>query len=206
MDDSQKLNETTLPEKEEFYSNLNMEEITDANYIHGERVYLEFEIKTLGEYHCLYLKSDPLRLADVFENFRNMCINIYELGPAKFISALGLASQAAFKIKIEVKLELLTDIDILLIVEKVIRAGINHAIHQYIKANKNYMKDCNKSKESLYLKYWDLNSLYVWAMSQTLPVNIFEWIEDTSQFNEDFIKNYNEEGGREYFLKLMFST
>ena len=201
MDDSEKFNETTLPEKEEFYSNLNMEEITDANYMYGKRVFKDFEIRTLGEYHDLYLKNDPLLLADVFENFRNICGNIYELDPAKFLSAPGLAWQAASK-KVEVKLELLTDIDILLMVEKAIRGGISHAIHQYAQANKKYMKDYDKNKESLYLKYWDVNNLYGWAMSQTLPVNNFEWIEDTSQFNEDFIKSYNEEIGKGYFLEV----
>ena len=189
MKDWERFNETTLPEKEEFYSNLNMEDITDADYMHAKRVCKDFEIKNLGEYHDLYLKSDTLLLADVFENFRKMCLKIYHLDPVKFLSAPGLAWQAALK-KTEVKLELLTDIDMLLMVEKGIRGGICHAIHRYAKANNKYMKDYDKNKESSYLKYWDVNNLYGWAMSQKLPVNNFEWIEDTSQFNEDFIKNY----------------
>ena len=64
------------------------------------------------------------------------------------------------------------------------------------------MKDYDKNKESSYLKYWDVNNLYGWAMSQKLPVNNFEWIKDTSQFNEDFIKNYNEESDEGYFLEV----
>ena len=119
MDDWEKFNETTLPEKE-FYSNLNMEDITDAAYIHAKRVCKDFEIKNLGEYHDLYLKSDTLLLADVFENFRKMCLKIYHLDPVIFLSAPGLAWQVALK-KTEVKLELLTDIDMLLMVEKRIR-------------------------------------------------------------------------------------
>ena len=99
----------------------------------------------------------------------------------------------------EIKLELLTDIDMLLMVEKGIRGGICHAIHQYAKANNKYIKDYN-NKESSYLKYWHVNNLYDWAMSQNLPVNKFEWIEDTSPFNEDFIKNYNEQSDEGYFL------
>ena len=95
------------------------------------------------------------------------------LDPVKFFSAPGLAWQAALK-KTEVKLELLTDIDMLLMVEKGIRGGICHAIHQYAKANNKYMKDYDKNKESSYLKYWDVNNLYGWAMSQKLPVNEFE--------------------------------
>ena len=90
MDDWEKFNKTTLPEKEEFYSNLNMEEITDVDYTHRKRVCKDFEIKNLGEHHDLYLNSDPLLLADVFEIFRKMCLEIYELDPTKFLSAPGL--------------------------------------------------------------------------------------------------------------------
>ena len=81
----------------------------------------------------------------------------------------------------------------LLMVEKKIRGGICHAIHQYAKTNNKYMKDYDQNKESSYLKYWDINNLYAWEISQKLPLNKFEWIEDTSQFNEDFIKKYSEE-------------
>ena len=97
MDDQQKFNETSLPEKEHFYSHLNMGDITDKDYVHTKRICKDFEIKELGEYHDLYVQIDTLLLADVFENFRNMCIKIYELHPAKFISAPGLAWQAALK-------------------------------------------------------------------------------------------------------------
>ena len=149
----------------------------------------------------MYLKSDTLLLADVFENFRKLCLKIYELDPAKFLSVPGLAWQAALE-KTEVKLELLTDIDMLLMVEKGIRGGICDIIHRYATANNKYMKDYDKNKESSYLKYWDVNHLYGWAMSQKLPVNKFEWIEETSQFNEDFIKNYNEETDEGYFPEV----
>ena len=156
-----------------------MEDITDVGYTHGKRVCKDFEIKNLGEYYDLYVQSNTLSLADVFENFRNMCLKIYELYPAKFLSALGLTWQAALK-KIKVKLDLLTDINMLLMVEKGARGGICHSIYQYGKVNNKYMKDYNKNKESSYLKYWDINNLYGWAMSQKLSVNNVEWIEDTS--------------------------
>ena len=169
MDDWEKFNETTLSGKEEFYSNLNMEDITDADYMHAKRVCKDFEIKHLGEYHDLYLKSDTLLLADVFENFRKMCLKIYHLDPVKFLSAPGLAWQAALK-KTKVKLDLLTDIDMLLMVEKGIRGGICHSIYRYAKANNKYMKDYDKNKESSYLKYRDVKHLCSWAMSQKLPI------------------------------------
>ena len=87
-------------------------------------------------------------------------------------------------------------------VVKGVRRGICHSIYRYAKANNKYMKDYDKNKESSYLQYWDVNNLYGWAMSQKLPVNNFEWIKDTSQFNEDFIKNYNEESDEGYFLEV----
>ena len=147
----------------------------------------------LGKYHDLYLKSDTLLLvADVFENFGEMCLSICNLDPVKFLSAAGLAWQGALK-KTEVKLELLTDIDTLLMVEKSIRGEICHTIYQYAKANNKYMKDYDKNKESSYLKYSDVKNLYGWAMSQKLQENHFVWIEDTFPFNEDFIKNYHKE-------------
>ena len=89
MDDWEKCNEASLPKKKDFYSHLNMEDI-DADYAHAKRVCKDFEIKNLGEYHDLYVQSDTLLLADVSENFRNMCIAIYKLDPEKFLSAPGL--------------------------------------------------------------------------------------------------------------------
>ena len=113
LDDWEKFNETTLPEKEF----LNIEDITDADYAHAKRVCKDFEIENVGEYNDLYLNSDTLLLADVFENYRKTCLEIYELHLAKFVSAPGLAWQAALK-KTEVELDLLTDIDMLLGVEE----------------------------------------------------------------------------------------
>ena len=123
----------------------NMENIDDIDYSHGNNVFKEFKLKNLGEYHDLYVQSDTLLLADVFENFRNMCIKVYELDPAHFLSLPGLAWQAFLK-KTNVKLELLTDYDILLMVEERIRGGICHSIHRYAKANNKYMKTMIKIK------------------------------------------------------------
>ena len=123
----------------------------------------------------------------MIENIRGKCIKIYELDPAHFLSAPGLAWQACLK-KTGVNLELLTDIDMLLMAEEGIRGGICQAIHRYAKANNKYMNNYDKSIESSYLMYLDANNLYGWAMSQKLPVNGFKWIEDLSEFNERFIK------------------
>ena len=123
-DNWEKFNETSLPEKEDFYRHLNREDITDADYAH---VCKDFEVKNLGEYYDLYVQSDTLLLADVSENFRNKFLKIYELDPAKFLSAPGLAWQAALKTT-WVNVDLLTDIDMLLMVEKGARGGICHSI------------------------------------------------------------------------------
>ena len=162
MDEWEKFNETILPEKEEFYSNLNMEDITDADYIHEKRVCKDFQ--NLDEYHDLYLKSDTLLLVDVFENFRKKSLKISHLDPVKFPSA--------------------------------------HANRRCAKTNNKYTNDYDKNKESSYLKYWEVNNTYGCTMLQKLPVNNFEWIEDISQFNEDFIKSYNGETDERYFLKV----
>ena len=153
MDDWETLNETSLPEKEYFYSHLNMEDITDADYTHAKGVCKDFEIKNLGEYHDLYVPSDTLaNKAHIFENFRSMHLEIYELDPAKLHSTPGLAWPAALK-KAKVKLDLLTDIDMLSMVGKRIRTGICHSFYQHAKANNKYMKDLDKNKESSYLQY-----------------------------------------------------
>ena len=130
-----------------------------------------------------------------------MCPEIYELDPVKFLSVPGLAWQAALK-KTKLKLDLLSDSDMLLMVEKCTRGGICHSIYQYAKANNKYMKDSDKNEELSHIQYQDVNNLYDWAMSQKLSVNNFEWTKDTSQFNEDLIKNYNEESNEGYFLEV----
>ena len=120
MDSWEKFNETSLPSKEDFHSNLNMENIDGIHYRHGNK------LENLGDCHELYVQSDTLLLADVFENFRDMCIKEYELDPAHFLSLPGLAWQACFK-KTNIELELLTDYDMLLMVEEGIRGGICHS-------------------------------------------------------------------------------
>ena len=183
----EKINKTSLPSKKDFYSNLNMENIDDVDYRHGNNVFKRFKSKNLGEYNGLYVQSDALLLAEVFENFRKTCLKVYEPNPAHFLSLPGLAWQACLK-KANVELDLLTDYDMLLMVDEGIRGGICHSIHRYAKANNKYMKNYDESKESSYIQYLDANNLYGWAMSQKLPVNDFKWIEDTSKINEEFIK------------------
>ena len=159
MDSWERFDETWLPDKEAFYSTLNMKHITDVDHRHAKRVFKNLNNKNLGDYPDLYVQSDTLLLADVFENFRNKCIEMYELDPAHFLSAPGLAWKACLK-KTEVKLELLTNVDMLLMVEKGIRCGICHAIHRYARANNKYMNNYDKNKEPSFVQYLDANNLY----------------------------------------------
>ena len=198
--------ETSLPDKEAFYSNLNMEDITDVDYRHVKRVLNGVALKSLnnkslGDYHDFYVQSDTLLLADVIENFRIMFIEVYELDPARFLSAPGLAWQACLK-KTDAKLELLTDVDMLLMVEKGIRGGICHAILRYTKANNKCIKDYNKDEEESFLQYDYANNLYGFSVIQPLSVNGFDWVEDLSKIDEDFTKNYNEDSDKGYILEV----
>ena len=196
MDNWERFDETSLPDKVSFYSSSNMGNIDDIDYRHGNNVFKKFRLKNLGEYHDLYVQSDTLLLADVFENFRNMRIKVYELDPAHFLSLPGLAWQAYLK-KTNVKLELLTDYDMLLMVEEGIRGGICNLIHRYAKANNKYMKNYDKNKESSYIQYLDANNLYGWAMSQKLPSH-----QNTSKIDEKFIKNFDEDSDKGYIFEV----
>ena len=204
MDSWERFNETSLPSKKEFYSNLNMEDIDDIGYRHGNNVFNKFKLENLGDYHDLYVKSDTLLLADVFENFRDMCIKEYELDPAHFVSLPGLAWQACLK-KSNIELGLLTHYDMLLMVEKGIRGGICHSMHRYAKANNKYIQNYNNNEESSYIQYLDTNNLYGWAMSKKLPTSGFKWIvtpETSNKINEDFTKNFDENNDKGYILEV----
>ena len=166
-----------------------------------QKKYLKKNCKNMGDYHDLYVQTDTLLLADVYENFRNKCLEIYGLDPWYFYSAPGLAWHACLK-NTGVKLKLLTDIDVLLMIENSIRGGMCQAIYRYAKANNKYMKNYDKNQESSYLEYLDANNLYGWAMCKKLLVNGFKWVTKLDKFNEDFIKNYNENSNVGCFLDV----
>ena len=202
MDGWDKFNETSIPSKESFYSNIKMENITETDYIHTNNVFKSFKLNNLGDYHDLYVQSDTLLLANVFENFRKACIKTYELDPVHFISLPGLAWQACLK-KTGVELELLTDYHMLLMIEEGIRGGLYHAVHRYAKANNEYMKDYDESKESSYIQYLDANNLYGTAMSEKLPINGFKWVNDISRIDKKVVKSYDKKNNdKGYILEV----
>ncbi|CAH3027956.1 unnamed protein product [Porites evermanni] len=176
----EKLSETQLPPKDSFYSKLNDEDISDDDYQHAINVWNTFKCKTIRDYHNLYLKSDVLLLADVFENFRKTCLKHYNLDPTHYYTSPGLAWDACLK-ETGQELQLLHDYDMLMMFEKGIRGGISHISKRYAEANNKYMKNYNPGKETSYIQYLDANNLYGWAMSQQLPTQGFSWMKNITK-------------------------
>ena len=174
MDSCERFNETKLPDKKSFYNKLNQEDIINKDQKHGRNVWKTYGMQYMGEYHDLYVQSDTIMLTDIFENFRNNCMKIYELDPAHFLSAPGLTWEACLK-QTKIKLELSTDKNMLLMFEEGTRGEMCQAIYHYATANKKHMKNCIKDITSSYLEYLDANNLYGWAMCKNLPVGKFKW-------------------------------
>ena len=176
MSSFEKLGETCLPPIECWYSKLNDKGIDEEDYAHANKVWDEFQMETMRDYHDLYLKTDVLLLADVFEEFRNVCLKHYKLDPAWYYTAPGLAWDACLKMTL-VELELLHDQDVLLMIEEGIRGGVSMIPTRYGKANNEFMeKDYDSSNPSTYIAYLDANNLYGWAMSKKLPTHGFRWM------------------------------
>ena len=176
MNSKEKFNDTKLPPREAFYSKLSGRGIKEKDYKHAWNVWNSFKMKTFKEYHELYNITDVLLLADVFENFRDICLKIYGLDPVYYFTAPGLAWDACLKIT-DIDLELLSDPNMLLMFEKGIRGGISIISNRYGEANNKYMgQGFNKNKPSKYLMYLDANNLYGCAMSEKLPTYGFKWL------------------------------
>ncbi|XP_053596203.1 uncharacterized protein LOC128668064 [Microplitis demolitor] len=198
--DIDKLNNKQLPDQNSFFSKLSNNGITDDNYAFAQLVWNKFNISTLGEYSDLYLKTDVLLLADVFENFRQNCLNNYNLDPLHYYTAPGLAFDAMLKYT-NVELELLIDPEPVLFIEKGIRGGVSQCTNRYAKANNRYMGnkfDVNKPES--YLMYFDVNNLYGAAMSMPLPKGSFEWVDEHDLNNVNNFVNANDNVG--YILEV----
>ena len=177
MDSWDRFEEKQLPSKDEFYSKLNMSGISEKDYQHACKVWNEFGLKNMGDYHDLYLKTDVILLANVFESFRKVCLDNYGLDPAHFYTAPGLAWKACLK-KTGVNLELLKDPDMLLMFERGIRGGITQSVHKWAIANNPYMGcEYDPLRPTNYLQYLDANNLYGCSMSQPLPTGEFKWVD-----------------------------
>ena len=200
MDSFEKFNLKELPNKDQFYSILNDRHITDDEYDHAKKVWNTFMIKTMGEYHDLYLVSDVLLLTDVFENFRKTCMQYYKLDPCHYFTSPGLSWDAMLKMT-NIKLELMTDIDMFQFIEKGMRGGVSYIANRYGNANNKYMKEYDKYAPSKYIMYLDANNLYGWAMSQYLPTGNFKWMTD-KEINKIDLGKYKADGKKGLILEV----
>ncbi len=173
MTDFSKLNVTSLPTKDAFYSQLSGSGISDKDYTHAQKVWKAFSCKNMKDYHDLYLKTDVLLPADIMTEFRRVCKEVYELDALHYYTAPGLAWDAMLKIT-GVEIDLISDPDMYLMVERGIRGGISTITKRYARANNKYTKGYDK----------DANNLYGWAMRHRLPVRDFRWM------SEDELENW----------------
>ena len=200
MDSFEKFNQTELPNKDQFYSILNDQDITDDEYDHAKKVWNTFMLKTMGEYHDLYLVSGMLLLTDVFENFRKTCMQYYRLDPCHYFTSPGLSWDATLKMT-NIKLELMTDIDMFQFIEKGMHGEVSYIANRYGNANNKYMKEYNEKPPSKYIMYLDANNLYGWAMSQYLPTGNFKWMTDKEISKIDLGK-YKADGKKGLILEV----
>ena len=200
MDSFEKFNEKELPTKDKFYSILNDQHITDDEYYHAKEVWNTFMIRTLGDYHDLYLVSVVLLLTDVFENFRKTCMQYYKLDPCHNFTSPGLSWDAMLKMT-NIKLELMTDIDMFQFIEKGMSGGVSYIANRYGNANNKYMKEYNEKVPSKYIMYLDANNLYGWAMSQYLPTGNFKWMTD-KEISKTNLGKYKADSKEGLILKV----
>lgn len=202
VDSLKKLEKTSLPTKENFFSKLYNRGISDNDYNHAQIIWKIFNIKNLGEYSDLYLKTDVILLSDVFENFRNMCHSIYGLDPAHYYTLPGFSWDCMMKYT-KCSLETIQDVDILLFFERGIRGGISQCSNRYAEANNKYLPNFNPSEPTKYLIYFDINNMYGKSMTNHLPTGGFKWVKDINNFDcfqipDDSPKGYVLEVDLEY--------
>ena len=159
MDNFNKVNYPSLPDKDDFFNILTGEAITEADYTHARLVWDTFQMKTMGEYHDLYLKSDVLLLESMFENFRTICLEHYGLDPAHFYTSPGLSWKVMLK-KTQVELELVTDKDKHLFIDEGIRGGVAMISTKHGQANNPYLEGYNEEKPAIHIMYLDSNNFY----------------------------------------------
>ena len=188
MDSWERFADTRLPPRASFYSKLTGNHISDEDYAHAQNVWEVFGCQNMGEYCDLYCRTDVLLLADVFETFRKTCMGRYSLDPAHYYTSPGLSWDALLK-KTGVELELLTDYDQHLFIEKGLRGGISMVSKRYAKANNPLIEGYNSSKPNTHILYLDANNLYGWAMSQPLPTGGFQWVDDCDRLMETIIEH-----------------
>jgi hypothetical protein len=200
MNSFKRFEESSLPPQKAFYNDLDGKTVSDQDYLHAQRVWDVFKIQNLGQYHDMYMETDVHLLADVFENFRSLCLEMYGLDAAHFYTAPGLAWQAALKMT-GVELESLTDPDMHIFIEKGLRGGIVMISKRYAKANNQYLHDYDPQLPSNFLMYLDANNLYGWAMCQPLPTHEFDWLNSYCIENLD-VNSISLDGDTGYIFEV----
>ena len=175
MDSFKKFSEDKLLNKSKVFSSLKDECISEKDYQRANNIWNAFKMNSIGEYHDFYLKTDVLLLADVFEEFIKTCLDYYGLDPCHCFSSPGLSWNAMLKMT-GIELELISDSDMHLFIEKRMRGGISYIAKRYSKANNKYMKCYDSNKESVLIVYLDANNLYGWAMIKYLPYEELKWL------------------------------
>jgi hypothetical protein len=176
-------NDAKLPSKNHFYSSLTFDTVSNDDYNYAQKVWKEFDCKTLGDYHDIYLELDVCLLADVFTKFRKTIYENYQLEAAHFYSVPGLSFSACLKTT-KVELELLTDPEMVLLFESGLRGGVTQCSKRYAKANNKYLENYDENDKNSYLLYVDCNSLYGYSMADYMPESEFKWL------NDEEIKNF----------------
>ena len=202
MDSWSRMDETCLPDKNQYFSSLSGKHISDQEYCFAQQLWSTFKLKNLGQLHDLYLLSDVALLTDVFETFRDTTLSNYGLDPAHYVSAPGLSWDAALK-QTKVRLELLTDIDMHNLIDKGMIGGVSCICAQYSKANHPQLRDKWKPEEKQnYIMMFDCTNQYGWAMMESLPVDGFKWVESSRSTNEwtDFIMRQSDEQEKGYIF------
>lgn len=200
VDSFEKLNFNCLPDQKSFYNTLCDEEVTEENYCRAQKAWKVFNCHTLGEYSDIYLTSDVLLLADVFENFRTISIQNYGLDPCHYFTSPGFGFDALLRMT-RVKLELLTDIDMLHFFKKGIRGGLSMCSKRSAEANNKFMPEFLPYRETSYILYLDATNLYGHAMRRKLPTGGFRWLSDEEIHRLD-IDNMNEDSGKGYVFEV----
>lgn len=195
VDSFDRLEEKRLPTYEDFYDKLRGEHISKSDYKRAVDVWNLFKCKTLGDYSDIYLKTDVLLLADVFENFRTVCMKHYALDPAQYFTAPGLSWDAMLK-STSVQLELLTDIDMVHFFKKGIRGGVSTCVGRKSFANNKFLPNYDPSQPNSFIMYLDATNLYGHSMSQYLPQRDFAWLnkEEIDHFNVNSVSDESDLG------------
>ena len=195
MNSFDKFNDEHLPSKEQFFSRLTEEDITNDDYNKAKQIWKHFGIKSMGDYHDLYLKTDVLLLTDVFENFRDMCLSYYGLDPVYYYTLPNFAFDAMLKLT-GIEIDLVYNQEMYEMIEAGLRGGMTQTTSKKVEANNKYMgSDYDKNEANSYINYLDANNLYGLSMIQKLPYRSLKWDD---KITEDDIINYDN--GRTGFI------